>query len=314
MAEDYYKTLEVSREATQDEILKSYRRLARKFHPDLNPNDKQAKEKFQKIQAAFDVLKDPEKRDMYDRYGSSFEQFAGAGGRRGPQPGPEAFDFSDLFGGGRGFEGGGGGFGDFFSQFRNADFGQQRGPQKPAKGQDVQSSVSIPFRTAVTGGTVSLSLARGSGKQDTIEVKIPPGIEDGKKIRLRGQGESSMPNVPPGDLLIVINVEPDRVYERKGRDLYLKLPLSLAEAALGTKADVPTPSGTVTLRIPPGSSSGAKLRVKGHGIPAHGNEPAGDLYAEVQIKLPADLDDADRQAIREIDERHPQQLRQDLRW
>jgi DnaJ-class molecular chaperone len=325
MAEDYYKVLGVRRDASQAEIQKAYRELARKYHPDMNPDDKTAKKKFQQVQRAFDVLNDGEKREMYDRYGSSFETMGGRGPRPGPSwgggpgagPGgfgPEGFDFSQFFGERFGEEPAGG-FGDIFTQFRRAAAGRPGGTASAAsrRGADIHHELQIPFQTSITGGEVQLALQRNSGKTETIAVKIPAGIEDGKKIRLRGQGEPGPRGGTAGDLLITIRVTAHPCFQRHGNHLQVQVPVTLAEAALGAKVDIPTPRGTVTLSIPAGSSSGTKLRLKGHGA-APKNGPPGDLLAEVQIVLPKDLTDADRQMIEEFGRRHAQDPRAKLRW
>ncbi len=323
MAKDFYQTLGVSRGASQEEIEKAYRQLARKYHPDMNPDDKSAKKKFQEVQAAFDVLSDPQKREMYDRYGSSFETM-GAGGPRGgatwgAAPGGFQFDFGDVddlgqFFGDRFGAGANVDLGDLFSQFR-------RGPgragrktaRRPTRGRDVQSEIEIPFNTAVTGGDVQLDVRRPSGKGGTITVKIPPGIEDGKKMRLRGQGEPAPAGGTPGDLLLTVHVAPHPCFQRRGNHLHVKLPVTLSEAALGAKVDVPTPRGTVSLHVPAGTSGGAKLRIKGHGVAAK-NGPPGDLLAEIQIVLPPELDEAGREAIRRLDQHYSEDPRANLRW
>jgi curved DNA-binding protein len=323
MAEDYYKTLGVGRDASAADIQKAYRKLARKFHPDLNPDDKTAKSKFQEVQRAFDVLNDPSKRELYDRYGSSFESMGAGAGPRGGRaawgaaPGGEEIDFSQLFG-----ERFGGGdptatFADIFSQFRRAG-GRTRhgGPERAARGADMTAELQIPFRTAVCGGEAQISLRRQNGHVDTISVKIPAGIDEGKKIRLRGQGES-VPGGTAGDILITIHVAPHAWFARRGNDLEVRVPVTLGEAALGAKVDVPTPRGTIALRVPAGTSSGKKLRVKGHGVAPKTGEP-GDLYAEIQIVLPTPLDDECVKMIEKLDEHakkaHPQQPRRDLKW
>ena len=325
MAEDYYRVLGVRRDASQAEIQKAYRELARKYHPDMNPNDKTAKRKFQQVQRAFDVLNDAEKREMYDRYGSSFETM-GAGGPRagpswggGPGAGPggfgaEGFDFSQFFGERFGQEPAGG-FGDIFTQFRGAAGSKPRGPTSaaPRRGADIHHELQIPFQTSITGGEVQLTLRRNSGKAETIAVKIPAGIEDGKKIRVRGQGEPGPRGGTAGDILITIRVAAHPCFQRRGNNLHVQVPVTLAEAALGAKVDVPTPRGTVTLGVPAGSSSGTKLRLKGHGV-APRSGPPGDLLAEVQIVLPKDLSDADRQMIEEFSRRHAQDPRAKLCW
>lgn len=328
MAEDYYEILGVPRNASESDIQKAYRDLARKHHPDLNPEDKGAKKRFQKIQAAFDVLNDREKRELYDRYGSSFETMGqgGPGGQtwaRSGKPGAgagagfggmnfEDVDFSQFFGeryGAQPEEGGG--FGDFFTKFRGGA-GTRRGSRK-SRGPDVVHEISIPFATAVSGGEVQINVVHQSGKSETLGVKIPPGIDDGKKIRLRGQGEPGPMGGPPGDIILTVRVEPHSYFHRKGNNLIVRVPVTLAEAALGAKVDVPTPKGTVSVQIPPGTSSGTKLRVKGHGI-APKNGSAGDLLAEVQIVIPKKLDETTRDLVRQIDERNPQQPRANLRW
>ncbi len=320
MAEDYYKTLGVPRNAPQADILKAYRDLARKNHPDMNPDDPKAKKKFQEIQSAFDVLNNPEKREMYDRYGSSFEtvgQGAPQGGR-GPGAGggfgtsgfsTEDIDFSEMFGDGGG-GGGPAGLGDIFSHFRRAAGG--RGGAK-RRASDVESEVTIPFNTSILGGEVQLGLQRPNGQTETIVVKVPPGIDDGKKIRLRGQGEKATARGTPGDLLLTVRVAPHPVFSRKGNDLSVRLPVTLGEAVGGASVDVPAPSGMLSLQIPPGTSSGKKLRIKGQGIGLK-NGTRGDLFVEIQIVLPAGLSDAERDSIREIDQRHPSNPRQNLRW
>ena len=325
MAEDYYKTLGVPRGASQADIQKAYRELARKYHPDLNPDDKTAKKKFQQIQAAFDVLGDPEKREMYDRYGSSFETI-GAGdpyqgtawrGDYGGGPGgfhAEDIDFSQFFDERYGAEPAGG-FADIFSHIRRA---AGRSPRKtasaaPRRGADIAHELQIPFNTAVSGGEVEITLRRQSGKTETIKVKIPQGIDDGKKIRIRGQGEPAPRGGKPGDILITIRVATHPFFQRRRNHLHVKVPVTLTEAALGAKIDVPTPKGTVSLSVPAGTSGGTKLRVKGHGVAPKDDTP-GDLFAEIQIVLPDGLSDDDRGRIQEIDQRYSQEPRKKLRW
>jgi DnaJ-class molecular chaperone len=328
-SEDYYGVLGVSKSASQAEIQKAYRELARKYHPDMNPDDKTAKKKFQKVQAAFDVLNNPEKREMYDRYGSSFETMGGGGepqgarswnwspGAGGAGPGgfnPEDIDLSQFLGErfGQGQEGPGG-IGDLFGQFRRAA-GKFR---KPSGGQqrssDLLQDIQIPFDMSITGGEVQLSVQRPSGKTETLAVKIPPGIEDGKKIRIRGQGQPAPRGGTPGDILLTVRVQPHPHFHRRGNHLHVRVPVTLGEAVAGAKVDVPTPRDTVTLSIPPGTSSGAKLRVKGHGVVPK-NGPPGDLLAEIQIVLPKQLSDADRQSLCEIDKHYTQNPRSELRW
>jgi DnaJ-class molecular chaperone len=314
MAKDYYATLEVPRTASKEEILAAYRRLARKYHPDLNPNDPQAKEKFQQVQTAFDVLNDPQKREMYDRYGPAFEHAGGPGGGQawsGARGGPQGFDINleDLFGG----SAHGGGFADLFKQFSSRGKDAKGGKKGPARGEDVQLEITVPLATAVSGGERQIALTHADGKRETIQVKIPAGIEDGQKIRLRGQGQPSPLGGPAGDAFLTVRVAPHPHFRRTGNRLDVQVPITLVEALEGAKIDLPTPHGVIALTIPPGSSSGAKLRLKGQGVrPAKGSP--GDLFAELQIVLPSGLSDSQRsELIQTLGREHPNP-RRDLRW
>jgi DnaJ-class molecular chaperone len=324
MAEDYYATLGVARAASQDDIQKAYRKLAKKFHPDMNPDDKAAQKKFKEVQQAYDVLSDQKKRKMYDQFGPQFEQMGAGGGPAWSGQVPPGFGGFDFGGGGGGeanlppelqdllrqFTGGGGGF-----QFGGGPSPRRRSRRPPAQpGGNVQHKVEVPFRTAVTGGEVSLRLVRPGKKTDTITVKIPAGIEDGKTIRLRGQGEPSPNGGDAGDLLITVSVAPHSHYRRDGLDLIARVPVTLAEAALGAKVDVPTPHGTISLKVPPGTSSGTRLRAKGQGIKASDGQ-VGDLYAEIAILIPKEMDDASADLVRQLDARWKQRNpRADLEW
>jgi DnaJ-class molecular chaperone len=326
MSEDYYKVLGVSRGATAEEIQKSYRKLAKKYHPDANPDDKTAQKKFKEVQHAYDVLGDEKKRKLYDQFGPEFENVAKGGGPQWSSqvpPGYQDFDFSQAFGGGRSggegvppdleellrqFTGGGGG---------GFEFGgaqpRRRGRRAAAQpGADVLHEVEIPFRTAVMGGEVNLRIHR-NGKAETLAVKIPAGIDDGKTIRLRGQGEPSPNGGPAGDLLVTVRVANHPSFRRDGLDLIVKVPVTLAEAALGGKVDVPTPHGEIALKIPPGTSSGTRLRAKGQGI-RKSDGSVGDLYAEILIDIPKNIDDESADLIRKLDSRLRQNPRADLAW
>lgn len=296
MAEDYYATLGVSRTASAEDIRKAYRELARKYHPDLHPDDDAAKEKFKKVQNAFDVLNDPSKREMYDRYGSSFEGVGQGGpqggwgggpfgGGAGGFPGGGEIDLESLFGGG-----GGGGFEQIFGRAAGGrtSRGRRRAAQSP--GQDIEARIEIPFRLAIDGGKTDLRVDRG-GKAETLTVTIPQGVPDGARMRLRGQGLPGSGGGPAGDLLLAVSVEPHAIFRREGDTLEITLPVSLSEAIEGAKVDVPTPWGTIALRIPPRTSGGRKLRAAGMGV-RHANGSKGDLIAEVQIVLPDAADAA----------------------
>ena len=322
MAEDYYKVLGLQRGAPAADIQKAYRKLARKYHPDLHPDDAAAKQKFKEVQQAYDVLSDDKKREMYDRFGPDFERaqmggaphgdFRGAGGPGGA----EGFDFSQMFGGGGGAPGGAGGFdfSELFGQFGGGARGAGGGGRKArgrAKGADVESEVRVPFQIAVTGGEMPLRLMRSDGETEELVVKVPVGIEDGRKIRLRGKGEPGAGGA--GDLYVTIRVEAHPFFHRRGDNLHVKLPVTLGEAAAGGKVDVPTPGGTVSLRIPPGSSSGTKLRVKGHGVAVAG-KPTGDLFAELQVVLPPKYSEEELAWIEKFDAKHGLEPRRDLNW
>lgn len=326
MAEDLYQTLGVSRDASKDDIQKAYRKLARKYHPDMNPDDKGTQEKFKRVQEAYDVLSDEEKRAAYDRYGADFEKIRSGGGFHPGAAGGDAFDGLDLeqiFGGAAGRGGAGGfegGFSDFFEQLMGAGMAggaRRRGPgpgarraAPPQRGANLRHELEIPFRTAVLGGKTEFYLHRGA-EPEKLSVTIPPGVESGSKIRLREQGYSSPSGGPPGDLILILKVSDHPYFRRIGKNLELPLPVTLAEAALGAKVDVPTPSGTVTLTIPPGSSGGRRLRLKGQGVkPRDG--AAGDLIVKLQIQLPERFDEEAQELIRKIDRLHPVSVRKDL--
>jgi DnaJ-class molecular chaperone len=317
MEDDYYKILGLARNASAAEIQKAYRQLARKHHPDVNPDDQTAKAKFQQIQKAYEVLNDSEKRELYDRYGSSFESMGagGPGGGAWHSSGPRGaeFDFSQLFGGPSGGSAGFEGFGDVFRQFGGQPAGgARRARPRPQRGSHLRHELKVPFVTAVVGGESRLNVRRAEGKIEEITVQIPAGIESGKTIRLRGQGEPSPSGGQPGDILIAIQVAPHPHFERRGRNLEVSVPVTLAEAGLGAKIDVPTPKGVITLTVPPGTSSGKRLRVKGHGVQS--KDGTGDLYAVIQIVLPSQVDAESAELIRKLDERQAITPRDDLRW
>ena len=279
MAEDYYKTLGVPRNASQDDILKAYRELARKHHPDMNPDDKSATKKFQKIQRAFDVLSNAEKREMYDRYGESFETM-GAGGRPGQAWGPAPGEGHSVPGpagsppktsisassSASGSARAGGGLGDLFGQFRRAGASRSAAASR-RRGADIAHELEIPFNTSIVGGEVQLNVQRPSGKSETLMVKIPAGIADGKKIRIRGHGEPAVRQGLPRRHPHHHPRGAAPVFHPQGEPPYVRLPLTLGEAADGAKIDVPTPTGAVTLTIPPGPPRGRSSASRGTGWP-----------------------------------------------
>ena len=329
MADDYYQLLQVSRSATSDEIQKAYRKLARKYHPDLHADKsdrekEQAKQQFQQIQHAYDVLNDPQKREMYDRFGPGFES-AGGGGGGHPFQGGNPFegmdvDFSQIFGGPGGPGAGQGGnqsttFENLFRHFGGMGGGSGPGsqPPPPQKGRDVEQEITVPFNTAVMGGEHQVSLQRRDGKIDRITVKIPAGIEDGKKIRLRGQGEMGGPNRQRGDLFIKVRVASHPVYSRAGANLKVTVPITIMEAIAGAKIDVPTPHGTVTVTVPERTSNGKTLRLKGMGIQSSSGK--GDLLVELQFHIPDEVTEEDTKLLMQLsDDWNDPELRNNIRW
>ena len=299
--EDYYNVLGVSKSASADEIQKAYRKLARKYHPDLHADDEErarerAKQQFQKVQQAYDVLSDPKKRQMYDQMGPDFEKMSG--GAAGGSPfGAGGIDISQIFGGGGGA---GGGFEDILRQMGGgAGPMGGRGPAPPQKGGNVEQEITVPFATSVLGGQHQLSLQRQNGKVEKIDVKVPAGILSGKKIRLRGQGQPGPGNGQRGDLMITVKVAPHPNYSRKGLNLQVTVPISIVEAAEGAKIDLPTPHGTVAVTVPPGSSSGKSLRLKGMGI--KDRERSGDLIVVLQIVVPDEISPDDLSVLKQLD-------------
>jgi DnaJ-class molecular chaperone len=307
MAGDYYEALGVKRDASDEQIKSAYRKLARQYHPDRNPGDKQAEARFKEIQEAYDVLSDKTKRGQYDRFGA-----AGVGaGARNAQGGPGGFNFqwgagpggfqqmdpneaADLF---RQFFGGGGGGAPFDME---ETLGRQarggRGRRARPQPQEVESDVTIPFMTAAMGGTVGLQI-----DDRELSVKVPPGVEEGQVLRLQGQGPGG------GNLRLRLHIEPHAHFRREGKNIILDVPLSLPEAVLGGQVDVPTLDGTrLTVKVPPGASSGTRLRLRGKGI------AGGDQFIEVKVMVPAAKDERSRELIEEFARLHPQEPRANL--
>jgi molecular chaperone DnaJ len=351
MADTLYETLGVPKNASDDEIKKAYRKLARKHHPDANDGDKKSEERFKEVQHAYDVLSDAEKRKQYDSFGSS-------NGRFGPAPGATNVDFgsfdigdlSDLFGGLFGGAAGRGGRGG--------------GRVQPQRGDDIEAQVHLSFEDSLRGfeakvpvelttacsqcggtgaepgttpvicpecngrgvksesqglfalsqpcprcrgnGTVieqPCSKCKGSGRERRIKtytVKIKPGVKNGTRIRLKGKGEAGAHGGPPGDLIVVTRVDASQTYERRGDDLVVQVPVSYPTAALGGKVDVPTPEGTVSLKIPAGSEDGKLIRIKGRGAPKLSGSGTGDVLARVRIEVPKRMNKKERELLEEL--------------
>ena len=327
---DYYKLLGVSKSAAQDEIKKSYRKLAKQYHPDANKNNPAATEKFKEIGEAYEVLKDPEKRSRYDQLGSNWKAYsrsgagAGAGWPGGSQWQNAGTGGSNNFSG-AGFDYGdlGSDFSDFFETFfgrgsdsRFQDFsssyggqgsgGKQsqrtgwRGKRTSEKGQDVQSKLTITLREAFYGTERSLKLQSQDGKLRTINVKIPKGIKDGGKIRVTGEGGKSGSGGASGDLYLMIEISRHHFFTRKEDNLYCELPVTISEAIFGASIDVPTFAGNVLVKLPAGTQSGKTLRLKGKGMPLIKSTEAGDLHAKIKIVIPENMTGEQKKLLEEF--------------
>jgi len=364
--QDYYELLGVPRKAAQKEIRQAYRRLARKYHPDLNPGDKASEEKFKQVQEAYDVLSDAKKRQAYDQFGFDAEH-------RGPMPPPDAggdvqFDFGGFDFGGSG----GTNFRDLFSQFFRGGGGAAAMEAEP--GSDLEYQIEISFWEAMRGAVKTLTIAhleacgecKGSGavgspktcdacggtgqvaqtqgrmrfnlactrcggtgrlrtacptcrgegrvrRTETIDVRIPAGVQTGSRVRVAGHGNAGTHGTPPGDLYIITEVQPHPYFDRRGDDLYTVVPITVSEAALGAKIEVPTLDGRSLLRVPPGTNSGQKLRLREKGVPSvrrHGHR--GDLYVELQVVVPKPVDERVRNLLKELAKLEPEDPRRDL--
>jgi curved DNA-binding protein len=319
---DYYQILNVPRTATQDEIKKAYRKLARQYHPDNNPGNKQAEAKFKEANEANEVLSDPQKRQKYDTLGSQWSAY-----QQGGQPGgfdwsqwttANTNDLNDLFGGG-----GSGGFSDFFTQIfgnmarQNAARrgssvrSSQRDPRQsmPQRGRDYEQPVNISLRDAYSGTTLTLqkpgvpSSPGAAVRQDgqKIEVKIPAGVKTGAHVRVAGQGERGFEGGPAGDLHLVVTVQPDPHFERDGDDLKTEAPIDLYTLVLGGEATIKTLGGNVSLKIPPETQPGRVFRLRGQGMPLmRETDQHGDLLVKVQAKLPHHLSAEEKQLFEQL--------------
>jgi len=371
---DYYETLGVSRKATTKDIRGAFRKLARKYHPDLNPGDKAAEEKFKQLQEAYDVLSDSKKRQMYDQYGFYSENVPT--GDYGPHPDEGGHNVNFDFGGfdfGGGGQGTGSSFRDLFGQFFG---GGRRGaatePEEEAGG-DLEYQIEIDFWDAVRGAVKKLQVTRldacanchgtgavgtpqmcptcsgtgsiqqtagkmrfnvpctrcgGTGKLRTacpvcggegrvrkteaIDVRIPAGVDNGGRVRVPGEGNAGTMGAAPGDLYLRVVVRPHEFFERRGNDLYTKVPVTVSEASLGGKIEVPTIDGRSLVRIPPGTSSGRTLRLKEKGVPNVRKGARGDQYVEIQVHVPEPTDERVRNLMKELEEIAPSDPRKDL--
>ncbi len=284
---DLYRELGVSRDASEDEIRRSYRKLARTYHPDVNPDDPGAEERFKEVSFAYEILSDPEKRKIYNEFGHeglaagfSPEQARAyrnwsRGAGRGPFDADSGFHFEDLF------------EGLFGARVR-------RGPQR---GPDVQAEVSVDFLDAVMGREVRVQVQ----ERGTLRVRIPAGAEDGTRVRLGGQGRAGPGKSPAGDLYLVVRVRPHPFFTRDEADLFVDVPVTVPELILGTTVDVPTPDGFVSMKLPPRSPNGRKLRLRGKGGALRGSEERGDLYVRLVAELPDTPDEKLEELARELE-------------
>ena len=375
--QDYYGLLGVARKASAKDIRAAFRKLARKYHPDLNPGDKSAEEKFKQLQEAYDVLSDSKKRQMYDQYGFYSDNLpAGGPGGAGAEGGnPDVnFDFGGFdFGGGSGAAGGGASFRDLFSQFFHSGGGRGGIETEQEPGGDLEYQIEIDFWDAVRGAVKKLSITRletcgpchgtgavgspqscqacggtgtiqqaagkmrfnvpctrcgGTGKlrtacktcggegrirrTESIDVRIPAGVANGGRVRVPGKGNSGTMSAPAGDLYLRVVVRPHEFFERRGDDLYTKIPVTVSEATLGAKIEVPTIDGRALVRIPPGTNSGKTLRLKEKGVPSARSGARGDQYVEIQVVVPPPTDERVRNLMKELESLVPGDPREDL--
>ena len=328
---DYYATLGISKSATDKEIKQAFRKLARKYHPDVNPGDKAAEAKFKEVNEANEVLSDPEKRKKYDELGANWRAYENAGS--GPFGGDSPFGggwrtrAGGPFGGGQGggfrtmteeevsemFGGGDSPFSDFFNTFFGGTVGEEppgggraRGRSRNRKGQDVEHPFELDLEDAIRGSVQRLQL-RHDGHARSVEVRIPAGVTDGSRVRVSGEGGRGSGSGASGDLYLRVHLKPHPLFEVKGRDVYTRTRVPIPTAVLGGEIDVVTPeSKTLRLKLPPGTQSGQRFRLRGHGLPAVGkSDERGDLYATVDVSVPKTLTDDER--------RHYEALRESLK-
>jgi len=303
---DLYEVLGVARGADADAIRTSYRALARKFHPDLNPGRSESEERFKEVSEAYAVLSDPEKRALYDEFGAisldaGFNAEAARGSRR--------------FGGGFG-QPGGDGYGFDINDVLGSVFGG-RGRRSAAsfRGEDLEVTLELEFLEAARGATRQINVMRpgpdGRPASERVTVRIPPGVDDGGRIRIPGKGAESRGGGPAGDLFAKIRIRPSATFRRDGRDLLLDLPVTVSEATLGARIEIPTLDGTATVTIPPGSDSGRRLRLRGKGIADPKSGARGELYVTVQIRVPVGLDPDARAKLQELTAFDPPGIRKE---
>jgi DnaJ-class molecular chaperone len=312
---DYYKTLGVARSATDKEIKSAYRKLARKYHPDVNPGDKEAENKFKEIGEAYEVLSDPEKRRRYDQFGSGWSR-----GPQGVPPGWEVFRQGQRRAGGQpgrapstgpggapsiDFETAAGDLGEFFdSLLGRGARGATRTATRPRAGEDLEQEIQVSFEEAYHGGlrefVIDVPDVAGQPARERIEVKVPPGVRDGTRLRVAGKGHPGVNAGPRGDLYLRVKLQPHERFERRGDDLYADVPVPVWDAALGGEVEVQTLSGRGTFRIPAETQNGRTFRLTGQGMPRMTGGGKGDFYVRVKVVLPERLTDQERGLFEEL--------------
>lgn len=309
---DYYSTLEIPRSASVEEIKKAYRKLALKFHPDKNPGNRQAEDRFKEVTEAYEVLRDPKKRQMYDQFGHASAQAGGFGGKH---PFEGYGGFSDF-----------GGFGrsgeyhsqsqesaqDIFNEFFGDIFGGRRGRGgagssgqgfENRQGADLRYTLTISFEEAAKGCEKTISFVRRRGnKEETakLSITVPSGVRHGQRLKLRGEGDVGGKGGTPGDLYVIVNLQNHGLFKREENDLIMELPLSFVDAILGTEIEIPTLLGKASLRIPEGTHSGQVFRLKNKGFPAIGEHAAGDMLIRVLVDTPQNLSENDKAMIAQL--------------
>jgi DnaJ-class molecular chaperone len=297
-AQDYYQILGVGRGAAQKDVKQAYRKLARKYHPDVNPGDGSAEARFKRINEAYEVLSDPEKRKKYDRFGEQWQHaddFARAGWQAGPYG-----DFGRR--GAAGFDSGPfasepGDIGSIFDGLFQG-FGGARA-RRPRRGRDVEHPLEVSLEEAYRGTTRTMEMSGEAGRR-RLEVKIPQGVTNGSRVRIAGEGEAGYSGGAVGDLYLVISVRPHKLFERKNGDLHVEVPIPLTVAVLGGEVEVPTLKGKVALKVPAETQNGRVFRLAGQGMPRLGDSAKGDLFARVQVILPTRLSHRERELFQEL--------------
>lgn len=311
---DYYSVLEVSRSASLEDIKKAYRKLALKYHPDKNPGNRQAEDRFKEVSEAYEILRDPEKRQMYDQFGQAGAQ---AGGFQGGNPFEGFSGFKGDFG--EGFRGGQNpdSFQDIFNDFFGDIFSGKRrggqpgqgpgpGPGHPTggfdrqRGADLRYTLSITYEEAAKGCEKTISFVRRKGgKEDTakLSITVPAGVRNGQRLKLRGEGDVGSKGAGPGDLYVIVNLQDHPLFRREENHIHMDLPISFVEAVLGTKIEIPTLLGKASLRVPPGTHPGQLFRLKNKGFPDIGGYGNGDMLVKVIVDIPQDLTEEDKKAI-----------------